>query len=296
LRKYSDLELAWRLQIADLQGNGKKGIIAAVQFRDAEVEEKLRYFNNEGTLPWEVDIDPRLRKEHGLAFEPAWTINHILLVPEPPGQTIWAAVANSAGWGGGILRFDAEGRSAVRFANAGHVERLALTTVYGEQCLAFCGENNDFDRAFVALLGITDPLSYSVPGKRTVYRFANATEDHPRKVVLFPPSELITVRRKPYGHAANIRHYKDRIIVHIETGGEGAELLYHFTSDLEPVYVFPSGSHEFAHRFFERKRVLKHSWIDCPERKSPMKIRVWTANTDWITREVPWRDDPWRDD
>ena len=293
---YSRDELMWRLQIVDLRGNSEQGIIVAVQLEDPQEDEVLRYFDVEGTLVWTAGLVPNLRKGDGTLFERAWTINHMIVVSEPQGQSIWLALANGAGWGGCILRFDAEGKSSLRFANAGHVERLGLTIIFGERCIAFCGENNDYDRAFVSLLGLDDPMAYSVPGKRTVYRFADASEERPRKLVLFPRSELIEALKRPYGHTMALRQYKDRIIVHVETRGSGAELLYHFTSDLEPMYVFPSGSHEFAHRELERKGLLRHAWVDCPELKKPMILRIWTANTGWEKRPIPWRDYPWKDD
>jgi len=296
LRSYTPEELAWRLQIVDLAGSGEKGVLAAVQFQSADETERLRFFTAEGKLAWSVDVTPDLKKIGGVPFENAWTINHLVVVPERMGQTIWVALANSAGWGGCILRIDANGHSQIRFANAGHVERLGLVVLSGERCLILCGENNDYDRAFVALLGIEDAPSCSIPGKRTVYRFANAPDGQPRKYVLFPRSELIVARQKPYGHATDLLIYQDRLIVHVETGGKGASFLYHFTTDLDPMYVFPSGSHEFSHEAFYCEGPLDHPWDECPERKSPLSLRVWKGGAGWRTVKMPWRDDPWKDD
>jgi hypothetical protein len=296
LRGYSPEELAWRLQIVDLPGSGDKGVLVAVQLDSAKEAENLTYFTAEGKLVWSVDISPDLKKAGEVLFENAWTIKHLVVVPERSGHTIWAALANNAGWGGCVLRFDAHGRSDLRFANAGFVEHLGLVALAGERCLVLCGENNDFDLAFVALLGIDDAPSCSIPGKRTVYRFANAPDARPRKYILFPRSELIVARQKPYGHTTGLHLYQDRLVVHVETGGEGASFLYHFAPDLEPMYAFPSGSHEFAHQALEHDGALDHPWTQCPERKSPLSLRIWKGVTGWRTSKIPWRDDPWKDD
>lgn len=296
LRVYDRQELTWRLQVVDLLRNGDKGIIAAFDFQDAEAQDQLCLFDGEGKLVWTAEIQPDLAKRDGRPFERAWKIKHMLVVSEPKAQSIWVALANSVGWGGCILCINIDGKSTLRFANAGYVERLGTATVHGERCLVFCGENNDYDCAFVSLLGLDDPLSYSVPGKRTVYRFARETGDRPRKLVLFPRTELIIARQKPYGHTTALREFEGGIIAHVETGGDGAEFLYYFAYDLEPIYVFPSGSHEYAHQDLERKQRLAHTWNNCPELRGPLTLRVWTANTGWTTRPIPWRDNPWKDD
>lgn len=296
LRSYSSEELTWRLQIVDLHGAGQEGVLAAVRFRSGAESDKLMYFTADGNLLWSSGITPSIRKFDGEPFEDAWIIKHAFVIADKEGGTIWIAVANGAGWGGCILRFDPDGRSTLQFANVGHVERIGLVTSYGEKCLFFCGENNDFDRAFVALIGAGDSPASSIQGKRKVYRFAHAPEGRPRKVILFPRTELIVARKKPYGHAITLRDYKDRIIVHVETGGEGASFLYHLSTDLEPMYVFPSGSHEYAHQALEQEGILKHSWIDCPERRESLPLRIWTPRIGWKDRKISWRDDPWKDD
>lgn len=295
LRNFSQEELEWRLQIVDLDGNGERGVLVAVQFLNASVPDTLLYFSSEGKFAWQLEADPPLQDRAGRAFDRAWVFKHVVTTPSADGCVVWAALGNRAGWAGCILCIDSDGTAAVYFANAGYVERLCPVTLKTGNFITACGENNDYDNAFVALLGVADPPARSIPGERLVYRFANAPTGMPRKYILFPKSELICTRRKPYGHATRIAQHLDGIIVEVETGGDGAYFRYHFGKDLEPRYVFPSGSHEFAHQSFEKAGAIIHPWLNCPELHSPLILRIWERDSGWYERPIPWRDNPWKE-
>jgi hypothetical protein len=211
------------------------------------------------------------------------------------GTVVWAALGNESGWAGCVLRIGADGTAAVQLANAGYVERLCRVSLPEGDCLIACGENNDYDDAFVALLGVHDPPAFSVPGERAVYRYANAPNGHPRKYILFPKTELIVARNKPYGHALRITEHADGVIVEVESGGDGAYMRYHFSMNLDPRYVFPSGSHEFAHGQLEQGGAIRHPWRECPELENPLVLRIWEPDSGWYERPIPWRDNPWKE-
>jgi len=80
------------------------------------------------------------------------------------------------------------------------------------------------------------------------------------------------------------------LIVHMDTGGDGAHFGYHFSEDLEPTYVFPSRSHEFRHQSLEREGKITHPWSACPEVRAPLTLRIWEPGSGWRDRQVPWRD------
>jgi hypothetical protein len=296
LRNYTREEVEWRLQLVDIHGRGNRGVLATIQFHAAGTSDRVFYFSSGGTIEWTLEPKPQLSKRDGTDFENAWIVKHAVIVSAPESRAVYLAMANAAGWGGCILRVDAEGREVVQFANAGHIECLCRVTSPDGDLLVACGENNDFDCAFAALLGADDSPACSVPGKRLVYRFANAPDGQARKYLLFPKTELISARRKPYGHATRVRQHQDRLIVEVETGGEGACFLYHFSEHLEPMYVFPSGNHEFVHQALENTGALTHSWKACPELDRPLVLKVWTPNLGWHAREVSWRDNPWREE
>jgi len=111
----------------------------------------------------------------------------------------------------------------------------------------------------------------------------------------FPRTELITARQKPYGHASRMRYYPQHIIVDVETGSDGGSFLYHFTPELQPKYVFPSGNHEFRHRDLELAGRIDHPWLSCPELDKPLTLNIWDPARGWRDEPIRWRDNPWKD-
>jgi hypothetical protein len=92
-----------------------------------------------------------------------------------------------------------------------------------------------------------------------------------------------------------MRQYPDDIIVEVETGGDGGTFLYHFSPELEPKYVFPSGSHEFRHQDLEFAGKIDHPWENCPELEGPLTLNIWEPGTGWRDEVIRWRDNPWKD-
>jgi len=249
-----------------------------------------------GDLLWTLEAEPGLVDRGGEDFEKAWTFKHVAVAKTPGRNFIWAALANEAGWAGCVLRVAVNGEACVKLANTGYVEKLGLVSLGGEQCLIACGENNAFEQAFVTLLGVDDPPCCSpLPGRYPRYRYENAPDGAPRKYILFPRTELIMAREKPYGHALELRVFPDAVIVKVETGGDSGHFLYHFSVRLNPKYVFPSGSHEFCHAGLERAGVLDHSWEACPEKMQPLILDIWEPESRWRKSTIPWRDDPWHE-
>ena len=295
LRRFTADELAWRIQRADLQGDGDRGLLVTVRFAIGDKPDTIYYFSPDGILKWKLEADPQLFDRDKKPFEKAWAFRHVIVTPTSAGSDLWVALANEAGWAGCVLRVNSRGKAAVHFANAGYVECLCSVTLEGEQYLVVCGENNDFDQSFVALLGTKDPPSSAPPGPRPRYRYANAPSGQPRKYVLFPRTELIVARDKPYGHAWKMRHYSEHIIVEVETGGDGAYFLFHFSELLKPKYVFPSGGQEFRHRDLEIAGKIDHPWLDCPELDQPLMLKTWEPTVGWRDEAVRWRDNPWKE-
>lgn len=295
LPNYDPEELAWRIHIVDLEGKGERGVLFAARFQSPAVLDTVFYFSSEGKVLWQLEADPPLRNRDGDPFERDWKFKHIALTHSTTGYLVWAALANHAGWAGCVLRIDAGGSANIHFANAGYVESICPVNSKSNSLLVVCGENNDFDDAFVALLRPDDPPSSSISGERLVYRFANAPTGKPRTYIRFPKTEVIQARQKPYGHATRIAPHMDGIVVEVETGGNGSHFRYHFSNDLEPRYVFPSGSHEFCHREFEARGVITHDWLNCPELQSPLVLRTWEPDSEWYDQPVPWRDNPWKE-
>lgn len=286
----------WRSQRIDMQGNGDRGVLITARFIDRRIPDSIFYFSSNGNLEWKVDAEPNLLDHNGQSLPKAWTFKHVIVSSASAGSIAWAALANEAGWSGCVLRINAQGTTAVQFANAGYVEWLCHTVLDGNDCLIMCGENNAYDLPFVAVLGVDDPPCGSAPGGRSRYRYANGPDGSTRKYILFPRTELIRILDRPYGHAYTMEQAADNILVQVEAAGFGAHFRYHFTPGLEPKYVFPSGDYEFQHRELERAGKVTHSWVDCPEYAKPLPLRLWTLQSGWTDGTIRWRDNPWNDD
>ena len=297
LRRFSSAELEWRVQRIDLSGDGDLGVAIAASFRETGPPDIVFYLLSDGVLQWKTEALPDLMDRGGGHFELAWHIRSMIPVATQRGPEVWVALANDAGWAGCILRFDRDGAATVQFANSGFVERIAQVTLSsGEQAVIAAGETNAFEQAFVALLGVNDPPSRSLPGDILPrYRYENAPEGNPRKYILFPNTELIRSQRRPYGHVQNLAVFPGRVLVEVETGPEGAFLRYHFSEELDPVFVFPSGNHEYRHKILEEEGKIAHSWRKCPELDAPLVLDVWERATGWQKRQIPWRDLPWKE-
>jgi DNA-binding winged helix-turn-helix (wHTH) protein len=285
----------WRSQRIDMHGSGDRGVLITPRFIDRRIADSIFYFSSNGNLEWRVDAKPNLLDHDGQLLPKAWVFKHVLVSSTSTGSTVWAALANHAGWSGCVLRIDAQGKAVVQFANAGYVEWLCHTVLGGNDCLIVCGENNAYDLAFVAVLGVDDPPCGSAPGGRSRYRYANSPSGSTRKYILFPRTELIRILDRPYGHAYTIEQAEDNILVLVEAAESGAHFRYHFTLGLEPKYVFPSGNYEFQHKELERAGKITHPWIDCPEYAKPLPLKVWTPQTGWTDGTIRWRDNPWKD-
>lgn len=297
LRAVPNSEIEWRVQRVDLRGDGDTGVLIAARFRDGGLQDTLFYLSSNGAPDWSYEANPGLVDRGGRSFERAWRFTDMVVLPSSRsrGKEAWVTLANDAGWAGCVLRINREGNPCVQFANSGFVEHLVPVLLSNnEQGMIIAGETNAFERAFVALLGVADPPSRSAPDERYPrYRYENAPNRFPRKYILLPRTELIEAQGKPYGHVWHLTAYPGRILAEVETGPDGAFLRYHFSNDLEPQYVFPSGSHEFRHRAFEEEGRIAHSWIHCPERAKPLELDIWEPATGWHMQRIPWRDDPW---
>ncbi len=291
LRPYSDDDLAWRVQVVQFPGQTKPGVLVVCTFLNPAVPDTIICFLPDGTEAWNVPAAPDLVDRNGRLFEKAW--RYTSLVVSPSGA-VWTSLANAVGWAGCVLKVDAQGKPTVYFANAGYVERLCVVASAQEDLIVACGENNDYDQAFIALFAANGAPCRSVPGERKVYRYSNAPRAFPWKYILFPRTELIEARGSPYGHVQALRQFPDRIVVHIETG-ERSQFLYHLSETLEPEYVFPSGGHEGLHRQMESAGLIDHAWIDCPELTKPLPLRIWDLDTGWRAGTIPWRDNPWKE-
>jgi hypothetical protein len=93
LPNYDPDELAWRIQIVDLDGKGERGVLFAARFQTPATQDALFYFSSEGKVLWQLEAEPPVRNRDGRPFERAWKFKHIALTcqgrrkREPPWRS-----------------------------------------------------------------------------------------------------------------------------------------------------------------------------------------------------------------
>jgi hypothetical protein len=282
--------------VIDLEGNGRPGVLSVCSYVPQAAEpqptlDEISYFAPDGRLKWTLPCRPDLLDFDGKQFEPAWCCSHAITVPVGRRQALWVGIHHGWRWPGCVMRVDASGAASVQFANSGFVETLCQVTRPDGEFVVVAGENNAFDRSFVAVLGMNDPPSCSPAGGAARCHFANAPAGSPRDYVLFPTTEMLTAGDAPYSAVLSVNPTNDGgFVVWVGAGGGNlAELLYEFSAATEPRNVMPSGGCAPLHRRLEAEGKLHHTWETCPEIHAPLTIRHWRRGSGWQDEPVPWR-------
>jgi len=296
LRETTDTDLPWRVQVIDLEGNGRPGVLAVCSYvpqaaAPQPTMDEISYFTPDGRLKWTLPCRPDMLDFDGKQFEPAWVCSGVIAVPAGKPQDLWVGVRHGWRWPGSVMRVDAGGDASVQFANSGYVETLCRVTRPDGEFVVVAGENNAFDRSFVAVLGVNDPPSCSPAGGAERCHFANAPAGSPRDYVLFPTTEMLAAGDAPYSAVLNVNSTNDGgFVVWVGAGGGNlAELLYEFSAAAEPRNVMPSAGCPRVHRRLEAEGKLHHTWADCPERHAPLTLRHWRRGSGWQDQPIPWR-------
>ena len=294
LQQFGDDEMRWRVQVIDFKGDGHPGVVVACSFvpersTNLSARDELFYFAPDGTVQWTLPCQPDLVDYNRQRFEPDWRYTHVLASPAGNQQVIFASIRHQTRWPGCVQRVDAGGRSRIQFANAGNIECLCRIPRADGDYLAISGENNGFDRACVAVIGVDDPPSCSPAGGPPRYRFANALAGAPRDYILFPTVELTIANSASYGHANRVSYQGGGITVYVDVVGSQTLLLYEFSARLEPRVAMPSGNYSVVHKQFEERGLLHHPWAACPELAKPLTLRRWEPGIGWRDQDVPWR-------
>jgi hypothetical protein len=289
-------DLPSRVQVIDLEGSGSPGVLAvcsqAAQTSSMRAgTDEICYFAPDGRIKWTLPCRPNLLDPDGKQFPPSWVCSRLIAVPSGKRQDLWVGIHHGWRWPGCVMRVDASGTASVQFANSGYVETLCRVTGPDGEFVVVAGENNAFDRSFVAVLGVNDSPSCSPAGGPARCHFANAPAGTPRDYVLFPTTEMVAAADAPYGHAQSLRPANDGgFVVWVGAGGGNlAELLYEFSAAAEPRNVMPSGGCAPLHRHLEAEGKLHHTWETCPEIHGPLTIRHWRRGSGWRDQQVPWR-------
>src|SRR5450432_628193 len=217
-------------------------------------EEVLYCFSPDGHLAWSLPLRPELKDAYGAAFEPGWIVSDLLVTGGGvrPAR-LWVSVVHYFRFASGVIQIGAEGKPALRFANAGHVQRLCGISVGNDNLIAAGGVNNAVDRTCLAVFGEEDPPAMSPDLGVAHYHYQNEPGGSVRAYALLPASEYNLLAEAPYSHVAVVFFGNGSLFLTTLQGGLGARENYRFefTADLGPLKVFESGTAPFSHRQLE---------------------------------------------
>jgi DNA-binding winged helix-turn-helix (wHTH) protein len=282
-------ESLWRTQIVDLDGDGVPEVLVAASFGPpgSGGKDEILCFSSRGTILW------RYKPKVEIAFNTPdlngpWLVTHMVVVPEHRSSSIWVAVAHDVWWPSFIERLSAAGVPSRVFTSSGDIMALRpVQTKAGPYMLA-AGINNEYSQASLAVLSENGPPTTSPQTEGSEFQCARGCPAaKPDRYILLPRSELNTASDEPYNIAVHIFARPGGITVKTQELVTGSGAFFDFSQDLQPERVAYSTDYREVHRRFEREGRIKHSFKDCPERKSPAILRICDDHGNWSTVQVP---------
>jgi hypothetical protein len=286
-------EALWRTRIEDLDGDGRREVLVAAFSADPSRTEQLFCFSANGKMLWRYQ--PQADVEFGTpGMNGPWSFKDILVTSRKDVRTIWIAFAHSVWWPSFVVRLSAAGIPRLVFANPGTITSLRkIETDSGSYILA-TGVNNAYARAFVAMLAEDTPSAMAPPATQPGYRCARGCPGgRPYRYILLPRSE-VSAALLPYSVGEEILTRPGGLTVitaEVPEGnlipGGGPSGFFYFSNDLHPEGAAYADGYRQVHQSLERRGLIRHSFKDCPEQKSPAILDVCDENGHWSQVAVP---------
>jgi len=289
LRELPAEESAWRTQIVDLMGDGAPEVLVAASFVPPEWagREEIFCFSSRGNLLWrykpKVDIEFNTRDLNG-----PWKFTYMLVVPDGRSRSTWVAVGHDVWWPAFIVRLSAAGVANRVFTSSGLIEVLERVQTKGDSYVLAGGINNEYRQASLAILSETGPPATSPQTEGSEYQcIRGCPAAKPFRYILLPRSELNAASDVAYNEVVRIHTRPGGITVETREGSAMPAAFYDFSQELQPERVAYGRDYREVHRRFEREGRIKHSFKDCPERKSAAVLRICDDRGVWSTVKVP---------
>jgi hypothetical protein len=280
-------------QIVDVDGDGKPEVLVAVhqlavpptmEFTGGELD----CFSSDGRLRWRY-VPEITYKFGGREFSPR-VIRAFLVANPGPAATIWVAVVHYLWWPSAVVQVEARtGRGVARFVNSGSTYSLAVLGS-GEKYRILVGTfNNEYDRGAMAVLDPAQPFAASPQSKGSPYHCDACPAGDPEAYYLFPRSELNQLERVGINPVAAVVVRAEHVDVETqELSPVHGRLEYYFTvSDHAPTGFAFGDDYWREHRRLEAAGRVNHKAEDCPDRRTPRRVQMFTANGGWRDLLVP---------
>jgi hypothetical protein len=278
-------------QIEDLDGDGRPEILAIVAFPGrsraaTRAPQELWCFSTRGSVLWRYQPDLTLRFG-GQPYSGPWHFEDLIVSPGPAPRQVLVSFAHHTWWPSFVVRLDQRGRAEIRFVQSGAVHSLNYLRSGAKTYVLAGGINNEYSAASLAVLEDRQPPATSPQAPGSAFHCDGCPAGQPVRYYLFPASELVVAEASPYNRVMFLRVFDERLQVMTEETSH-MHAYYEFSSDFEPAGASLGDGAAALHRRLEAEGKLKHSWERCPERPSPKKIRLWTAESGWRELAVPW--------
>jgi DNA-binding winged helix-turn-helix (wHTH) protein len=280
-----------RVRLLPWERRGGIAVVAAVghPMEGSPIADEVLYcISGEGKLAWTIPVQLDLNDAYGAPFEPGWEVSDLLVTG---GQTrparLWVSLVHHLRFASGVLEVTPQKKSTVRFANAGHVQRLCALRDGGSDLVVAGGVNNVVDRNCVAIFGEEDPPAMSPDLGVPHYHYRNEPLGLPRAYAILPTSEYNTLGKLPYAQIAFLYPGNGSILIRTSSGTVFS-YSFEFGPDLRPLKALPDGGQEITHRRLEIEHLVPHDYAGCPERSRTLKMKWWTPMGHWQELEIPW--------
>lgn len=281
------------VRVDDFLGNGGREVVVVAPFwagpnpGDGSLME-VDCFSSRGALLWSYVPHDTITFGNQELKGP-WSIYDLMVSHEGGKRWIWVLAVHQH-WGNSfVVQIDPEtGHGQGRFVNTGVLYALnELRTARGT-ILLVGGFNNEYEAGSLAVVDESSAFAASPQTAGTIHKCTSCPGGDPNYYFVFPRSEINVLRKEWLDAVGAIVANGDGIqISKYELSRSGAQTLYSFR--LEPVVRAASlrfsSPYVMEHRERERSHQLDHSLAECPERKHPKPIRMWSRSAGW--EELP---------
>jgi len=278
------------VRVNDFRGDGDREVLVVAPQRNGPNPDDLYkvsvdFFSSRGKLLWSyVPQETFQFGDHTLSGP--WNIFDVFVPDQSPKKIIWVVAAHSL-WGNSfVAQLDPiTGNEAVRFVNTGVIYKLnELKTSRGNFLLA-AGFNNEYDSGSLAIVDENKPFAASPKTPGTRHSCVSCQAGVPDYYFVFPRSEINQVEKEPEDSVRNVGVTEEGIqIVKFERepiNGSATIYTFHTRPSIEPVSVRYDTPYDLLHNDLTAHGKLNHSLENCPERRHPKPVRLWTLSGGW---------------
>jgi hypothetical protein len=290
--------LANMARFVDLKGDGERAVLVMVPLRigpnpSEGIQMEVDCFSSTGQLLWSY-VPQRKFGFGNYELEGPWGIRDIFVSAHGARPAIWVSMKHNP-WGTAfVAQLDpSTGKDSVRFVNSGPIYTLNEAVISGKPYLLAGGFDSEYSAGIFAVIDEDTPFAVSPQTAGTRHKCVSCPEGAPDYYFVFPRSEINLLENQwedPIFFTSV--HGEEIEIVRVELIQNGPDApaqldkvrtvyAFHAWPTVAPYsFRFDTG-YDLLHGELERKHKLNHSLDDCPERRHPQPVKVWTPSTGW---------------